>query len=224
MQHLPGPRDERPGPPRDGVHHHRAVGSYGEGQDVGEHAERVECPAGVRAELQAGADLAELFSPLDQMNPAAVAGELEGGGQAADAAADDKRRKLAGARHRRGPAVVRSRAGMSAGAPSVSLRIRPIASRTARRPRRAIPGRCSVCIDNRTNRHFTHRLRRCTLIAACRPREGPAEGPSTAVETRNYVSGTEPVSSLAECVREWRPSTVRIGRLVDPWAASASRI
>ncbi|MCY1455227.1 hypothetical protein D9M71_723450 [compost metagenome] len=80
-----------------------AVDSVHHGQVVGEHravarslagAEGVKRRVGIRAELDAGADLADLRGLLQQQHADALLGQHLGSGQTADAATDDDHRLL----------------------------------------------------------------------------------------------------------------------------------
>ena len=74
----------------DRVHQAQAVDVDGERAGLVADAEPVEAVEGVRAELDAGADLAEDRRLLEDDRAEALLGEAEGGGDAADAAAGDE--------------------------------------------------------------------------------------------------------------------------------------
>ena len=72
------------------VHHQDAVGIDGACALPLADAERVECRERVGAELDAGADLAELSRLLEDLDAESLLGKCERGGKAADAAARDE--------------------------------------------------------------------------------------------------------------------------------------
>ena len=71
------------------VHQPKIVDEHGDGAGGVADAKLVEAVEGVGAELDAGADLAQHGRPLQHEAPHAFAGEAEGRGKAADAAAGD---------------------------------------------------------------------------------------------------------------------------------------
>ena len=72
----------------DRVHHDQLVGEHGAAARVLAHAQCVQGGKGVGAELDAGADLADLAGLLQQRDAQAQPGQRQRRGQAADAAAD----------------------------------------------------------------------------------------------------------------------------------------
>ncbi|MNO80653.1 hypothetical protein D3C76_718670 [compost metagenome] len=73
----------------DGVHHDQVVGEHRAVARRFADAEGIQGGIGVRAELDAGADLADLLGLFQQQHGDALLGECLGGGEATDAAADD---------------------------------------------------------------------------------------------------------------------------------------
>jgi hypothetical protein len=76
------------------VVHHHVVGEDGAAARLVAHAQRVEGVEGVRAELDAGADLADLGRLLQHLDLEALAHQRQRGGQAADAAAGHQHQLL----------------------------------------------------------------------------------------------------------------------------------
>jgi hypothetical protein len=91
------------------VQHHHAVVEDGAAARLLADAERVEGGEGVRRELDAGADLADLGGLLEHLDREAAPRQGERGGEAADAAAGDEDGPL-GAHVSRGAARARDRA------------------------------------------------------------------------------------------------------------------
>jgi hypothetical protein len=79
-----------------GVHHHHALGVHGAAARALADAERVEGGEGVRCQLDAGADLAELRRLLEDPDGEAASRQGQRGRQAADAGAGDDDRALGG--------------------------------------------------------------------------------------------------------------------------------
>jgi len=77
----------------EGVVHHHVVGIDRAAARLVADAQGVEGVEGVGAELDTGADLADLSGLFEDLHPEALAHEGEGGGEAADAAAGDEHGK-----------------------------------------------------------------------------------------------------------------------------------
>ena len=78
----------------DGIHHHHAIGVDGAAARALADAERIEGGEGVRRELDAGADLADLGRLLEDGDAKAALRERQRRGEAADAGAGDDDQSL----------------------------------------------------------------------------------------------------------------------------------
>ena len=119
----------------DRVHHHHALGVDGAAAGGGTDAERIEGGEGVRRELHAGADLADLGRLLEDGDAKVALREREGRCQPADAAADDEDRAGVSAH-----AIFSSRQRPSASCTGRSEKLKRIVSSAARK-REGVPRR-----------------------------------------------------------------------------------
>jgi hypothetical protein len=78
----------------DGVMHHHVVGVNGAAARLVAHAQRIEGVEGVGAELDAGADFADLGGLFEHLHLEALAHQRQRRGQAANAAAGHQHRQI----------------------------------------------------------------------------------------------------------------------------------